>query len=408
MEKPAKMDELDLVRGLAIMGVMLVHATSFATVYLREDRFFALYNFINIFSKFGTTTFIFLSSFVLFYNYFRRPLGKELFIRFYRNRLTYILLPYLLFSVLFFTLSWADKGREWELAVMFQEFWPKLLIGKAYTHLYFIFINCQFYLLFPLVLVLLRRYRWAAAWSPLIGITLQWLFYTGNDAWWDVTYRNSWSLSFLSYYFLGAWLGIYFDSVKQWLMRARHASRPWLQRLGWGALWIVWIGAGATHAAFRYQERLHGVDYHPLLLDAFWNVHTLATALVIVQSALWLSGVHNPLLKGLRWLGAYSFGIYLVHPLVLFVYRKFPAMSDHSWIQLAWYAGGLVCAIGISSLLVYGISRTGGWTSVLFGRLPSNMRSAERGTASAASEPAGSRAESAATIGHKVREEESA
>lgn len=374
MEKRAKLDELDLVRGLAIMGVMMVHATSFATVRMREDSFFGLYNFLNIFSKVGTTTFIFLSSFVLFYNYFQRPLGKEVFIRFYRNRLMYILVPYVLFSVLFFILAWADRGREWNVAVMLHDFWPKLLTGKAYTHLYFIFINIQFYLLFPLVLLSLRRYRWAAAWSPLIGITLQWLFYTANDAWWDVTNRNSWSLSFLSYYFLGAWLGIYFDRVKTWLQDARHAARPWLRRLSWGVLWIVWLGAGGTHAALRYQERLHGVEYHRLLFDAFWNVHTLATALIMVQAALWLRGVNNGWVKGLRWLGVYSFGIYLVHPLVLFAYRKFPPVSDHSLIQLAWYAGGLASAVVISGVLVYGISHMGRWTWVLFGRLPANVR----------------------------------
>lgn len=110
MDKRAKITEIDLVRGFAMMGVLMVHATSFATVQMRGDDFFGLYNFLNIFSKVGTTTFIFLSSFVLFYNYYHRPFKGRDLARFFKNRLMYILVPYLLFSVLFFTVAWYHRG----------------------------------------------------------------------------------------------------------------------------------------------------------------------------------------------------------------------------------------------------------------------------------------------------------
>ena len=159
----------------------------------------------------------------------------------------YILVPYLLFSVLFFTVAWYHRGGEPNLAAMSQSFWPKLATGKSYTHLYFIFINIQFYLLFPLVLMSLKRFRGFAAVCVLVGIGLQWLFYIGNDAWWDVTNRNSWSLSFLSYYFLGAWIGIYYDRVKDWLTSTQTSrktgSASWagspFGQYGWAPRWRI-------------------------------------------------------------------------------------------------------------------------------------------------------------------------
>lgn len=374
MDKRAKITEIDLVRGFAMMGVLMVHATSFATVQMRGDDFFGLYNFLNIFSKVGTTTFIFLSSFVLFYNYYHRPFKGRDLARFFKNRLMYILVPYLLFSVLFFTVAWYHRGGESNLAAMLESFWPKLATGKSYTHLYFIFINIQFYLLFPLVLMLLKRFRGFAAVCVLVGIVLQWVFYIGNDAWWDVTNRNSWSLSFLSYYFLGAWIGIYYDRVKDWLTSAQHAARPALRKLGWVALWAIWLGAALVHIGLRYNQRLLGTEYHPLLYDAFWNVHTLTTALVMLQVALVFGNKRVWWLNGFRRLGVYSFGVYLVHPLVLLFYRDFPPQTENSWLMLAWYASGLVCALAVSYVVVYSISRFGGWTWIFFGKLPGSLR----------------------------------
>lgn len=374
MDKRAKITEIDLVRGFAMMGVLMVHATSFATVQMRGDDFFGLYNFLNIFSKVGTTTFIFLSSFVLFYNYYHRPFKGRDLARFFKNRLMYILVPYLLFSVLFFTVAWYHRGGEPNLAAMLQSFWPKLATGKSYTHLYFIFINIQFYLLFPLVLMLLKRFRGFAAVCVLVGIGLQWLFYIGNDAWWDVTNRNSWSLSFLSYYFLGAWIGIYYDRVKDWLTSTQHPARPVLRKLGWIALWAIWLGAALAHIGLRYNQRLLGTEYHPLLYDAFWNVHTLTTALVMLQVALHFGNKRSWWLNGFRRLGVYSFGVYLVHPLVLLLYRDFPPQTENSWLLLAWYAGGLISALAVSYIVVYSMSCLGSWTWIFFGKLPGGLR----------------------------------
>ena len=55
--------------------------------------------------KFGTPTFIFLSSLVLFYNYYDRPTTKKLIGGFYKKRLLYIIIPYTLFSVFYFAIA---------------------------------------------------------------------------------------------------------------------------------------------------------------------------------------------------------------------------------------------------------------------------------------------------------------
>lgn len=85
--KRERIPELNLVRAMAIIGVLCVHSTSYATVDMTGSGYYWLYNFINIFMKYGTPTFIFMSSFVLFYNYYSRPLDKKLVSNFYKKDL---------------------------------------------------------------------------------------------------------------------------------------------------------------------------------------------------------------------------------------------------------------------------------------------------------------------------------
>src|SRR5690606_36268780 len=66
----AYINEIGLTRVLAILAVLIVHSTSKVEVMLGADSvMFPVYNYINVLSKIATTTFIFLSAFVLFYTY---------------------------------------------------------------------------------------------------------------------------------------------------------------------------------------------------------------------------------------------------------------------------------------------------------------------------------------------------
>ena len=83
-----RLPQLDIVRALAILGVLHVHSSSFAAgEQALQSPYYYWLNWINIFFKFGTPSFIFLSSFVLFYNYYGRPVTRSLITTFYRRRL---------------------------------------------------------------------------------------------------------------------------------------------------------------------------------------------------------------------------------------------------------------------------------------------------------------------------------
>lgn len=373
MARKERIHEINLVRAFAIMGVLMVHATSNAVAETTESSFFALYNFANIFFKFGTPTFILLSSFVLFYNYFDRPLDKSLITGFYKKRMLYILLPYLIFSTGYFLLLHFIYYPNRPLDATLASFFTKLLTGKAYAHLYFVFISVQFYVLFPLLLLLFKKRPGLTKWLVPLGFAVQWGFVLMNHYWWDVPNKGSWAFTYFAYYFAGAFMGIYYDKVKKWLKPSRDNRRP-VHILSWVFLWTTWLASGLAHVWIWYAARHDGQWFYSLWYELLWNLHTFSAAFVLLQIAYVLRGAggNTRLVRALDHLGIMSFGVYLLHPLVLFYYRQFP-VSSAGWYHL-WYAGGFVLALALSWGLVTLAFRLVPHAWVLFGNVPAKYR----------------------------------
>lgn len=376
MVKKERIDEINLVRAFAIIGVLMVHSTSNAVSETVQSSFFAFYNFANIFFKFGTPTFILLSSLVLFYNYYDRPLDKSLIAGFYKKRLLYILLPYLLFSTGYFLLLHVLYYPARPIGDTLTSYFTKLLTGKAYAHLYFVFISVQFYVLFPLLLYLFKKRPALTKWLVPIGFAVQWGFVLLNHYWLHVPNKGSWAFTYFAYYFTGAFIGIYFDRVKRWLKPSREAFRSW-RGASWVLLWAAWLGFGLSHVWIWQVARHDGIWFNTLWYELLWNMHTFATALVLLQIALAVrsasgSAGQSRTVRVFSHLGIMSFGIYLIHPLFLLVYRQFPVTAP-GWYHL-WYAGGFALALGLSWAVVTLAFRITPLAWVLFGNVPSKYR----------------------------------
>lgn len=373
-KKRENLPELQLVRAFAILGVLSVHSTSYAATAMVESSYFFLYNFMNIFMKYGTPTFIFLSSFVLFYNYYERPLSKELIGGFYKKRLLYIIIPYTVFSIFYFALLHVLYYPDRSLQDTILSFVSKLLTGKAYTHLYFVFISIQFYLLFPIILWVFKKVPQLTKWAIPIGLAVQWAFILLNKYYLQVPNKGSWSLSYMAYFMLGAFIGIYYPKLKDWFVMSRaHATSA--RMAGWIVLWIGWATAGLAHVYIYYNSRLYGTQYNSTLYEFLWNVHTYLGTIVLLQLAFVVYRKAPRKLSGMfEKLGALSFGVYLIHPFFLLVYRQFPPQTGSSIMTHMWYAGGFLTALFCSCMVVALTVRYVPFSWIFFGNISSRKK----------------------------------
>ncbi|WP_163969600.1 acyltransferase [Oceanobacillus halotolerans] len=373
--KKKQIKEINITRAIAILGVLLVHVTSFpVSVYDTSSSVYGVYNFSNIFFKFGTPTFIFLSSFVLFYSYYHRPLNKSLITNFYKKRLLYIIMPYVIFSLIYYMYNAPYYTTVMSNSEMTIDFLKKLATGEVFAHLYFVFISIQFYVLFPVLLYFFKRFKGLVKHAVWIGILVQWLFVLINHYYLGLTNKGSISFSYFSYYFLGIYAGIYYDQIIDFLTIKKHE----LMKTRFGLLtlliWSSWLIASLAHVYVWYTTRTTGAWAPNLIYELLWNVHTYLSAIILLQvSYVIYRRLSNSFVNVLIHLGTYSFGVYLVHLLILNLYERLIPPFGTPLLYHIKYIAGFIVTLMISWLIVSLLSSRFKYSWILFGATPKKI-----------------------------------
>lgn len=372
--KKEHINELDITRALAILAVLMIHSTSTpVTTISSNSSFFPLYVFLNIFSKFAVPVFIFLSGFVLFYNYIQKDYTKQMVIDFYKKRMTQIALPFLFFSIFFYACQryFNTFDIDYTLASIFSmEFIKKLIIGKAYTHLYYIFIIVQFYIMFPIILYVLKKKPGISTHLLWIGFITQWAFFFYNEMVWQYPYRMSISLSYMFYFLMGAYMGVNYEKCKKFLKLSK-------EHFSWTipVLWVIWIASSLYNVYIYYYIYSSNIEIvSKILLDIVFVIQSATASIVIMQLSYWIYHYWNKrIVNGMINLGALSFGIYLLHPFFLLLYRKIP-LSGNSVLYHTWSVGGFLIALFLTWFFVWLIGRYFKFHWIFFGPIPKKIR----------------------------------
>lgn len=371
--KRAHINELAITRALAILAVLLIHSTSTPVTTLSSDsKLYLFYVFFNISPKFAVPAFIFLSGFVLFYNYIQKDLTKELIIHFYKKRVTQILIPYLFFSIFYYAAMQFyvthDLVDTWR-SLFSIEFLEKLLLGKAYTHLYYIFIIVQFYLMFPLFLYILKKKPALSPYLIWIGFVLQWVFILLNAELWQYPYRGSIAFSYLFYFLAGAFLGIYFEKYKGWLQLKKENFPITIL-----FVWCIWLFSTIYNVYlyyFVYTSQTYKVN--STIFELVFQLQSLTACIVLLQLSFWIYDKWNhAFVNGLINLGTVSFGVYLLHPFFLFLYRQL-STGGNSIIYHLWSIGGFTFALFVTWMVVLLMGRFFKYHWIAFGPIPSKF-----------------------------------
>ena len=324
----AYLHHVDLIRATTFSLVIFVHCLTATT-----DEFNSMpVNSTTLLLHFTRNMFFALTGFVLMYQNFDRTDFRT--VHFWRRRIKLVIIPYLIWSFIYWVIEdmW-DQDRLGEVPGSLDEFWDLLKWGLSGFHMYFLFVMLQVYVLFPVVLWLVRATRnhhaalLAVSFAVQVAIVSIITYWRPPADWAGVWWH--YYATFVPYQFfifLGSVAAVHREQIRLWL----RGKGTWL---------FVALLLTAAFALVTFWRRVWGLGQIPLYASAAFQP-TLLLFLVAAIVCLYALGQHwtdtyrerTPTFdRVVKYASNRSFSVFLCHALLIFAILH-PQKNGQSWI----------------------------------------------------------------------------
>ena len=341
-----RIEEIDILKGIGMIAVVLIHITAIYTNHLTVGVF-------NSLLQFAVPLYLAVSA-ILLMNKYKEELD---FKSFYKKYLPRIIIPYAVWSAMYCIL-YSFRGRKIDNII------DTVFFGQANYHLYFMIIILQFYLLFPLIRKCVKNLKNFELYT-IVLVILQIIFLQLN-AIYVYPYFKYLAIPIYAYIMpigLGLWLG------------KSYNEKTILKKTSGVLIVLAIIGSYlfvAHSQPIPYSWEINtmiNTIYHTTTLSVgttvsiFRNTYIFGAILILLMIAKSMIK-YTPTINNLfTSIGKASFGIYLVHPLFLEIADKYIIMSDWKIAILTKF----LFVMGFSYVFTYVISKIKGIRYLMFG-----------------------------------------
>lgn len=322
-----KIKEIEVLRGLSFIAVVIQHVLGYFN--LQPGL-----NYLNIISltliltvtRFAIPTFVFITGFVLFYNYYQHlDTGK-----YTAKRIKDTLIPYVCWSLFFGFSSAVSAGKNINLTDFVSTTVINLIKGTAMYHLWYIAMILQMYFVFPFLRKLFIRLGnkviYLVAALGLLDISISFIaaqiipvYLENNNVNWATAfftdYRHIIFISWLFYFCLGGVAALNYDKFKQWLINYKSLCSVFF------GLYASYIAIKTTASA-TLNNQGYSVNFN---VSAPLNLNMYAYSVFAILLFYYLSYILKEtkyLNKLLFLVSKHSYGAYLIHPLFISIICK--------------------------------------------------------------------------------------
>ncbi len=325
---PSRLPEFDILRSLAILGVIIIHITAPLEMYAHNGSFvYYLFVVIHLAQRFCVPVFLIISGFFLTYKN-DNELHPTLVLR---KRLFKIIPPYLFWSLFFYFLDVAVGEQPFNLNRLLQ----KLLTGSAVGAYYFVVLIIQFYILWWLLKkIRLLNYK-KLLWLSLIvqflvtAYLYSYLFYDHYFPKINLMYRLLLSWSF--YFIFGLVVGSKYDATKR-VVREQRAILI-ISTLILLFLSVVEFNVIDGYNLFNHISNSTAFTGEKLeTAISYWRISSQLYSVTFFLSIIALHDtkfVKFAFTNFFKTLSEYSFAIYLIHQPIIWklIFRVFKLLG---------------------------------------------------------------------------------
>lgn len=327
VQKPY-LPSIKYIRGVSMLGVVAIHVG--AQYLTNPTPNLHLVAILEIVSRFSVPIFFFISAFGLFYKIdLDAPFNYG---KFLRRRFKAVLLPYLIWSAFYVI----HDNYFYGSGIPSPEYAAEILFfGLAKYQLYFLVILIWFYLLMPLWIKILRNItpeKFLAIFIAQIAFNYFSSYNTGLASYTEALPQDSllklflmWRLNYLVLHYvfifiLGGFFGVHSQEFFRWM-----TARKGFICLTFFTTLIIFVG---------YFYRLVYVKNYDIL-SAVNTAHQLSPLgfLYTIAASVFLFMLFHcykfarPIQAFIGYLGANSYLVYLIHPLMITYLSKWLAES---------------------------------------------------------------------------------
>lgn len=301
---PRHLDAVDVVRMLTIGLVIGVHSVNI----LPQAGGISTGAFITVFHV-SRQVFVVLTTLVLVHVYGRRPVS---WVAFWRRRYALVAVPYATWTLIYLIV---DGQRLDPLSSFVVALGRNLILGASRYHLYFLLVTMQVYLCFPLIRWFLRVTRRhhdivlsaCLAYQVVFALAVQQQWVTGGviGAW--LRGPNAVLPSYVLYVAVGGIAAWHLETVLAFIRR-RHRR---LLACGAGSIGLA-VAVYLARVAAGGSEASATAVFQPALV-----IESLGMVAIFFSLGVRWSDRGRPARRLVTTVSDASFGIYLVHPLLL-------------------------------------------------------------------------------------------
>ncbi|HHV75413.1 MAG TPA: acyltransferase [Thermoanaerobacterium sp.] len=300
----SRIDEIDVLKGISIIAVLIIHTTGIAVSDLDKSSLsYIIFAVLNRFSQFAVPAFIFASAMLLMYNYGDGCDWKS----FYKKRLKNVLLPYISWTIIYGIYLYVIYNEPLKSILTVEN----IFFGGMFYHLYFIVIIVQLYLLFPILL-----YIYKCISKNIYTVVLSIVLFQIADVlvfkyFISKFFQNSSLLfiTYISFIIAGMYIG---ENMREW---GKYYDKKWLTSF-FAVIVFGYLFIDISLKVFANKQ----IDSN--LYNIYYYAFTLVTSLFFFALSTKILNYHA--LSGLLTsTGKLSFGIYLSHPLFLDIAKHF-------------------------------------------------------------------------------------
>lgn len=334
MLKPRLIPELFVLRTVACLSLTLLHALN--RIYPESGL---AMDFVKLALTFGTPAFIFISEMILSYSY-----PDDMPKSFWRKRFSFVFMPYLLFGAFYAVMKaaedWLSAGGV-SLLVLWNYLWKHIVLGDY--HGYFILIVFQFYLLHSFYNKYMRNISplWVVVISLLVNLGYLAVFnflpppsFPGAGYIWSKMHWLPFA-GWMFYFSLAYYCGRYYEKFK-----------GVIYQYGWWS-----IPAIAVAGSYAYWMQTSGI----INKISSKRVDMIALTVCLIAFICFAVAKMRKLPPFFVWLSRYSFGIYLLHPLLMAVLivplQRIPIIGVNWMGMMILFVTSVVGSILIAYLL---------------------------------------------------------